>query len=111
MTVIAYCGHEVAGGEEKSYFWKEQNGLSYGVLCSKCVSVYRAVDADSFEDAEHKLADQEPVSLIDILEGTYGGKRTIVNVGGLPFEVYEMDSNKNGQEEYVEYTRDGNNPS
>lgn len=96
MTIIATCGHEVLGEDAfKGYYWKQygrecEPELSYGGLCPKCIPIYHAVEADSLEDAEVKLKDVEAVGLIDILEGTYGGKRTTKNVAGVDFEIYEV---------------------
>ena len=91
MTMIACCGHEINLEQlEKPYWWKEEDCLSCSALCPDCVPIYRAVEAFSYEEALVKLKDSEPVGLIDILEGTYGGKREVRIVGDIPFEVYEV---------------------
>lgn len=89
--IFACCGHEVQGEDAfRAYYWKEWDGIGYGTLCPKCVPVYHAVEADSFEDAEQKLKDAQPIGLIDILEGQYGGKREVRNIGGVNWGIYEM---------------------
>lgn len=98
--VFASCGHEVFDEQcWKGYYWLGMSGgepaLSYGNLCPTCVPVYRAVEAEDWEDAEKKLADVEPVTLMDILQGTYGGERKVENIGGIDWEVYEVPPKDN----------------
>ena len=90
-SIIACCGHEIEDVDSiMGYWWKEQDGLSYGVLCPKCVPIYRAIDAVDYDDAKKKLENDEPLTLIDILEGRYGGSREIAQIGGATFEIYEV---------------------
>ena len=75
--IIMSCGDKAIGDEwVKGYYWKEWDGaLSYGSLCTKCISVYRAIEADSFEEAERLLIDDPGVTLQDICASWEGAKR------------------------------------
>ena len=82
MTMIACCGHEINP--------EQLEKPSCSALCPECVPIYRSVEASSYEEALGKLKDSEPVGLIDILEGTYGGERRMEVIEGLPWEIYEV---------------------
>ena len=94
--IIACCGHEVKGKDSfKGYYWRQwgresEPELSYGNLCSKCVSIYRAVEAKDWEGAKELLANKEPVGLIDILSGQTGIKPKVENICGIDFEILEI---------------------
>jgi len=75
----------------KGYFWKEWDGaIAYGSMCGKCVPVYRAVEADSFEEAEELLRDDSGVTLQDICASWEGAKRETRVIDGIPFDIVEI---------------------
>ena len=94
--VYATCGHRVFGEDVfKGYFWRQwsrecEPELSYGSLCSKCVPIYRAVEAKDWEEADKLLANAEPVGLIDILSGQTGIEPKVENIAGIDFEILEL---------------------
>ena len=65
-SVTACCGHKLKPNEDIiGYWWKTydkecEECIAYGYLCSKCISVYRAVKADTFEEAQELLRETEP---------------------------------------------------
>jgi len=83
------CGHEAIGDEwEQGYYWKNWDGnLSYGSLCQKCISVYRAVKADSCEEAGELLNDDPGITLQDICASWDGAIRTTKVIEGIPFDI------------------------
>jgi len=72
--LIACCGHEIENLD--AYWWPEwtrecEPCIACGVLCDECAPIYRAVRAETYEEAREKLKDVEPIDLIDILAGQY----------------------------------------
>jgi len=57
--IIASCGHEVQTKDMKGYWWpafaEADDYLTYGPLCDACVKFFKAVEADSYQEAETKL--------------------------------------------------------
>ncbi len=91
-SVTMCCGHKAAGNEwMQSYYWKNWEGLiSNGCLCKKCVPVYRAVRADSWEEASELLVDDTGVTLQDICASWDGAERRTEIIGGTPFDIVEI---------------------
>jgi len=60
-SAAASCGHELKEDDWlMAYWWKswDREGwecLCYGSLCSKCIPIYRAVVAETYEEADTQL--------------------------------------------------------
>lgn len=90
--VVMTCGHEAIGDESmEGYWWKDHDGsLSYGCLCQKCVPVYRAVRAETFEEATELLRDDPGVTLQDICASWEGASRETQVIDGVPFDIVKV---------------------
>ena len=78
-SVIMSCGHKAVADEWMvNYYWKEWDGsICYGSLCPKCVPVYRAVTADSLDEAKELLKNDPSDESIEQFKGN-----------GLTFDMY-----------------------
>jgi len=95
------CGHKAEGDEwMEDYYWKEWDGsLSHGNLCPKCIPVYRAIKADSWEQAEELLKDDPGVTLQDICASFEGAKRRTEIIDGIPFDIVEIPPKEEARKE------------
>ncbi len=99
MTITMCCGHDAIGNEwEQGWYWKDSDGdVCCGNLCAKCVPVYRAVKAGSFEEAAELLKDDPGVTLQDIVASWDGATRRTENIGGVDFDIVELPPNNGPQ--------------
>jgi len=91
------CGHRAISDEWlEGWWWKADDGegICCGSLCPKCVPVYRAVKADSFEEAEEMLKNDPGVTLQDICASWDGAKRETKVIDGIPFDVVTITPRK-----------------
>ena len=95
--VIMTCGCEATGDEwMEGWWWKEWNGaLSYGCLCDKCAKTYRAVRANSYDEADSLLKNSEGITLQDICAEMEGATRTTKVIDGIEFDVVEIKPKEN----------------
>jgi len=95
-SITMSCGHKAVGDEwMEGYYWKDWDGaLSHGCLCEKCVPVYRAVRADSWEEAEELLIDDTGVTLQDICASWEGAERKTEVIGDIPFDIVSISPKK-----------------
>jgi len=91
-SISMCCRHEAVGDEwMQGYYWKDSDGdVCYGSLCGKCIPVYRAVKAESFEEAAELLEDDPGVTLQDICASWEGAKRETKVIDGIPFDIVSI---------------------
>ena len=60
--IFATCGHKISAEQMKSYWWEtfddEGWSLSCGFLCPDCVPIFKAVEAESYEQAQELLRER-----------------------------------------------------
>ena len=101
-SIIMSCGHKAVADEWMvDYYWKEWDGsFCYGSLCQKCVPVYRAVTAGSWEEAKELLKNDPGVTLQDICASWEGAKRETKVIGDIPFDIVEIPPSDESIEQF-----------